>query len=77
MTIDFLDWKNSFQKSFKYYNIIEKYLLNIDLKEDEKQYHLTLKGLIHKIKQLAMELERSRPSDWNSFLEAALESFVD
>jgi hypothetical protein len=33
----------------------------------------TLDQIIHKIKQLAMELERSNPSEWNSFLEAALE----
>jgi hypothetical protein len=29
--------------------------------------------IIHKIKQLAIEMERQQPSEWNSFLEAALE----
>ena len=29
--------------------------------------------IIHKIKQLAIEMERINPTEWNSFLEAALE----
>jgi hypothetical protein len=33
----------------------------------------TINQIIHKIKQLAMEMERSNPSEWNSFLQAALE----
>lgn len=30
--------------------------------------------MVHKMKQLAIELERNNPVKWNSFLEAAMES---
>lgn len=32
-----------------------------------------METIVHKIKLLAMEMERNNPSEWNSFLEAALE----
>ena len=32
-----------------------------------------MESIIHKIKQLAIEMERNNPTEWNSFLEAALE----
>ena len=35
-----------------------------------------MEQIIHKIKSLAIEMERFNPSEWNSFLEAALEQWL-
>jgi hypothetical protein len=50
--------------------MLEKNILNINQDCANMQ---TIDQIIHKIKQLAIEMERSNPSEWNSFLEAALE----
>jgi hypothetical protein len=50
--------------------MLEKHILNI---KQETDYSSTIEKLVHKIKQLAIEMERSNPSEWNSFMEAALE----
>lgn len=73
----FKKWKFSNLKQYEYYNSIEKSLLGLDLNEDEMNNSLVnppdLFGkIIHQIKVLAMELERNKPSEWNDFLDAAL-----
>ena len=42
--------------------------------EGRKEEDIILEGIIHKIKMLASELERSNPMEWNNFLEAALDN---
>lgn len=74
---EFKQWKQMNLKKYDYYNIIEKSLIGINLNEQEKNKTLNnppdlFKKILHKIKLLAMELERSKPLEWNDFLDAAL-----
>ena len=72
---EFKQWKFFNMKKYEYYNSIEKSILGINLTEEEKQNTLKnpqFEKILHKIKQLAIELERSKPSEWNDFLDAAL-----
>ena len=76
LKIDFDKWKITFQKSYNYYNILEKIIIGIKLNEiDSKIFNQNknnVEQMIHRIKQFSMELQRNNPSEWNNFLDAAL-----
>ena len=73
---EFQSWKKLHMKNYEYFNIIEKKIIGISLNEKEKTFDKEeVKDIVHKIKLLAIELERSNPVEWNMFLEAALEYF--
>lgn len=59
---------------YEYYNHIEKLVLNIPSNNDVLVNSKELDGLIHKIKQLSIELQRSKPSEWNNLLDVLLGS---
>lgn len=69
------------KKNYNYYNTLERIILNIDkLSEEDAQIlqvsgngkNVSLGRIVHKIKQLAMELQRNNPMEWNSFLDVVL-----
>jgi len=65
--------KRKCKDGYKFYHLVEKVLLDkpIDLKEniiDLKE----LKLLVHGIKTIAMEMQRNKPSEWNTLMETAM-----
>ena len=73
---EFQNWKKSHMKNYEYFNVIEKKIIGINLNEKEKAFDKEeVNNIVHKIKLLAIELERNNPLEWNAFLEAALEYF--
>ncbi|EGR33054.1 hypothetical protein IMG5_062790 [Ichthyophthirius multifiliis] len=73
---EFNEWKAGHTRLYEFHNILEKNLLGIQLSVQD-QFAIEfckqqIENMIHKIKQLAMELQRKNPSEWNSFLDAAL-----
>eukprot|EP01016_Furgasonia_blochmanni_P004959 TRINITY_DN11922_c0_g1_i5.p1 TRINITY_DN11922_c0_g1~~TRINITY_DN11922_c0_g1_i5.p1 ORF type:complete len:202 (+),score=25.21 TRINITY_DN11922_c0_g1_i5:64-669(+) len=67
-----------FSSPYQYYNLIEKLIVGIPLSTSEDTKHKEnkpeLDTIIHKIKQLSIELQRSKPSEWNEFLDVVLGS---
>ncbi len=60
---------------YDFYDLVEKCLLEIDLKEEEKGKveEFDIKTRIAKeIKGLAMCLSRCKPTDWNKFLDVVI-----
>ena len=60
---------------YDFYNIVEKCLIDIDLKETDQKWveELDIKNTIVKeIKGLAMCLSRFKPADWNKFLDVVI-----
>ncbi len=60
---------------YDFYNIVEKCLLEIDLKEKDRRWEeeLGIKNkIIREIKGLAMCLSRFKPADWNKFLDVVI-----
>lgn len=77
LNAEFKEWKHLNLKKYEYYNSLEKALVGIHLTEQEKNNTLSnppgvFDKILHKIKLLAMELERSKPLEWNDFLDASL-----
>lgn len=73
---DFAEWRLAHAKNYEYFNAIEKKIIGVPLNEKEKLFdQASLENILHKIKLLAIELERNNPVEWNAFLEAALEYF--
>ncbi|EGR34760.1 hypothetical protein IMG5_002330 [Ichthyophthirius multifiliis] len=72
---EFQEWKKQYKNNYFYYNFLEKKLLNIDISEIDKiiieQLQQTNK-IVHKIKQLAIEIQRNNPMEWNKFIDVAL-----
>jgi len=60
--------------NYDYYNHIEKLALNLPSENEELKQKKEIDGIIHKIKQLSIELQRAKPSEWNSFLDVLLGS---
>lgn len=61
--------------SFDYYNLIEKCLLDVELKEKEKKQELEFdiqNKVCKEIKGLSMCLSRFKPADWNKFLDVVI-----
>ena len=57
--------------------MMEKFILEIDLSENEKkkqtpQFDDNVKKTVHVIKEMAMEISRFDPQSWNTFLEIVL-----
>ncbi len=74
---EFKRWKGLNMKKYEYYNSIEKAILGVGLNEIERNNSLAnppelFERILHKIKQLAIELERNKPYEWNEFLDAAM-----
>lgn len=59
---------------YEYYNHIERLVLNIASDNEALSKNKELDGLIHKIKQLSIELQRSKPTEWNNLLDILLGS---
>lgn len=60
---------------YDYYNIVEKCLIDVELKETDQKWveELDVKNTIVKeIKGLAMCLSRFKPADWNKFLDVVI-----
>ena len=62
------------KSDYDYYNLVEKELLDIAMSEPERKMadELELAQIVHIIKQLAMELSRNSPSDWNKFMDVVI-----
>ncbi|KAL4504533.1 hypothetical protein ABPG72_009979 [Tetrahymena utriculariae] len=73
---EFNAWKQGHIKQYEFHNILEKILLGITLNINDQatigEYNRQVNNIVHKIKQLAMELQRNNPMEWNNFLDAAL-----
>ncbi len=62
--------------SFDFYNIVEDVLLEHDLTEErlakEKVQRKAIDEMVLLMKQLAMELSRWNPQEWNSFIDVTM-----
>ncbi len=81
---DYMKFKKKADNEYEYYNLIEKSIL--DMEEDENLRKETeeelgengmtredLKQLVQKIRLLSMQLQRHKPTEWNEFLDVALD----
>jgi len=59
---------------YDYYNHIERLVLNMASANEEMKENKQIDDVIHIIKQLSIELQRAKPSEWNSFLDVLLGS---
>ena len=60
---------------YDFYNLVEKCLIDVELRETDKQWvkELDINNKISKdIKGLAMCLSRFKPADWNKFLDVVI-----
>jgi hypothetical protein len=60
---------------YDFYNLVEKCLIDVELKETDKKWvqELDINNKINKdIKGLAMCLSRFKPADWNKFLDVVI-----
>ncbi len=60
---------------YDFYNIVEKCLIDIELKETDKKWceELNIQStVVNEIKGLAMCLSRFKPADWNKFLDVVI-----
>ena len=60
---------------FDYYNHVERILLNITMENGNLKFfenQSDIDSIIHKVKQLSIELQRAKPTEWNNFLDVAL-----
>ena len=59
---------------YEYYNHLERLALNIPVTGATPKEEPEFEKLIHNIKQLSIELQRSKPSEWNRLLDVLLGS---
>ena len=59
---------------YDYYNRIERLVLNIQSDNEAHEQQKGIDAITHIIKQLSIELQRSKPTEWNSFLDVLLGS---
>ena len=60
---------------YDFYNLVEKCLIDIELKPGDKKWVEDLninEKIIKEIKMLAMCLSRFKPADWNKFLDVVI-----
>ena len=60
---------------YDFYNLVEKCLIDIELKASDKKWVEDLninERIIKEIKMLAMCLSRFKPADWNKFLDVVI-----
>ena len=64
------------KSDYDYYNLVEKCLLEVTaegaeevVKDTEMVAKLSINDVVQKIKALAMELSRNKPTDWNKFMD--------
>eukprot|EP00357_Protocruzia_adherens_P002673 CAMPEP_0115029148 /NCGR_PEP_ID=MMETSP0216-20121206/36802_1 /TAXON_ID=223996 /ORGANISM="Protocruzia adherens, Strain Boccale" /LENGTH=518 /DNA_ID=CAMNT_0002405625 /DNA_START=33 /DNA_END=1589 /DNA_ORIENTATION=+ len=74
----FMESRAQAKSEYDYYNIIEKAVIGLEWKleipKDHKIESYHVETILHKIRQLAMELHRCKPTDWNKFLDVAMGS---
>lgn len=62
------------------YNLIEKLIIEIQLEHNEKDIYNINSSIInealHGIRMLSMEMQRSNPTEWNSFLNVAMDNKI-
>ena len=60
---------------YDFYNLVEKCLIDIELRANDKKWVEELnigEKIIKEIKMLAMCLSRFKPADWNKFLDVVI-----
>ena len=60
---------------YDFYNLVEKCLIDIELKPSDKKWVEEFninERIIKEIKMLAMCLSRFKPADWNKFLDVVI-----
>ena len=60
---------------YDFYNLVEKCLIDIELKDSDKKWVEELsinERIIKEIKMLAMCLSRFKPADWNKSLDVVI-----
>jgi len=57
---------------YEYYNYVERLVLNINGEGEKLKVKSQIENMLLKIKELSMELQRAKPSEWNSFLDVLL-----
>jgi nitric oxide synthase oxygenase domain/subunit len=63
------------QGSYELYNLLEKCVIEVPLNDFETKTFKELdleNTMIREIKQLAMQLSRFKPADWNKFLDVVI-----
>ena len=77
--------KKKAKNEYDYYNLIEKSMLDMESDDDKSKVvaedelnanSITLdelKALVQKIRLLSMQLQRHKPTEWNEFLDVALD----
>jgi hypothetical protein len=63
----FQEGQKKMKNNYDFYNLVEKKLIDVELSEEEKNQMVG--DLLHKLKTLAMELSRNKPTDWNKFMD--------
>eukprot|EP00826_Nyctotherus_ovalis_P033865 TRINITY_DN2762_c0_g1_i7.p1 TRINITY_DN2762_c0_g1~~TRINITY_DN2762_c0_g1_i7.p1 ORF type:complete len:306 (+),score=102.53 TRINITY_DN2762_c0_g1_i7:789-1706(+) len=60
--------------NYELYNTLEKAIIDETqaIKSSKKYSETTVKDMVHKIKCIAMEIQRCKPEDWNSFIEVGM-----
>ena len=64
------------EEDFELYNILEKTILDLPLDSGEEARvevdEMKIEQILRKIKILAIQLSRSKPQDWNQFMDVLL-----
>lgn len=68
--------KKRSQDGYKFYNIVEQQIIDKELSEEQLKAcgvaNEEVKQIVHKIKRIAMGMQRHKPSEWNALMEAAM-----
>ena len=83
---EYMKHKKKANNEYDYYNLIEKSILDMEEDDDKSKKGIDegelkangitleeLKGLVQKIRLLSMQLQRHKPTEWNEFLDVALD----
>jgi len=60
---------------YDYYNYVERLVLNIPETTRKFKEETHIEKLMNNIKNLSIELQRSKPTDWNNFMDVLLGSY--
>ena len=72
---DYDKGRYTLKSDYDFYNLVEKCIIDVELKDQDKQWveELDIKNkIVKEIKGLAMCLSRFKPADWNKFLDVVI-----
>jgi Fe2+ transport system protein B len=57
---------------YEYYNYVERLVLNIGVQDQTFKHKTQIETMMQKITQLSIELQRSKPTEWNNLMDVLL-----